>query len=207
MLFTLYESFWKDEYWLPSGYTWADLEDSDGITYPHPKDLLAVIPTTFVLLVIRYVSERFIGLPLSKALGVRDSIRTKPIPNPILESFFQTHSKSPTKLNHLASQCSLSMRQAERWFRHRRNQERPLLSKKFSETCWRFLFYFCSLSGGFLIFYNPLNPALYWWYIMEISFYFSLLLTLSFDIKRKSNRGHHSHVRKKISRKKSLSSL
>ncbi|KAM9099720.1 ceramide synthase 4-like [Sarcophilus harrisii] len=204
MLFTLYESFWKDEYWLPSGYTWADLEDSDGITYPHPKDLLAVIPTTFVLLVIRYVSERFIGLPLSKALGVRDSIRTKPIPNPILESFFQTHSKSPTKdeLNHLASQCSLSMRQAERWFRHRRNQERPLLSKKFSETCWRFLFYFCSLSGGFLIFYNktwlsqpethlhgypkqPLNPALYWWYIMEISFYFSLLLTLSFDIKRK----------------------
>ncbi|XP_051828425.1 ceramide synthase 4-like [Antechinus flavipes] len=204
MLVTLYESFWKDEYWLPSGYTWADLEDSDDITYPHPKDLLAVIPTTLVLLVIRYVSERFIGLPLSKALGVRDPIRTKATPNPILESFFQTHSKNPTKdeLSHLANQCSLSLRQAERWFRRRRNQERPLLSKKFSETCWRFLFYCCSFSGGFLVFHNqtwlsqpvthlngypkqPLHPVLYWWYMMEMGFYFSLLLTLPFDIKRK----------------------
>ncbi|XP_074140091.1 ceramide synthase 4-like [Sminthopsis crassicaudata] len=204
MLVTLYESFWKDEYWLPSGYTWADLEDSDDIKYPHPKDLLAVIPTTFVLLVIRYISERFIGLPLSRVMGIRDPIRTKATPNPILESFFQTHSKRPTKdeLSQLASQCSLSTRQTERWFRLRRNQERPLLSKKFSETCWRFLFYCCSFSGGFFVFCKknwisqpislligypkqPLEPALYWWYVMELGFYFSLLLTLSFDVKRK----------------------
>ncbi|XP_068954250.1 ceramide synthase 4-like [Petaurus breviceps papuanus] len=156
MLATLYKLFWKDEYWIPPGYTWADLEDSDGITYPHPKDLLATIPLTFVLMIIRYGTVRFIGLPLCRALGVNDPLRIKATPNPILESFFQTQSKNPKKdeLSHLASQCSLSVRQAERWFRHRRNQERPLLSKKFSESCSRFLFYSCSSFGGLLIFYN-----------------------------------------------------
>ncbi|XP_043834258.1 ceramide synthase 4-like [Dromiciops gliroides] len=212
MLANMYESFWKDEYWMPPGYTWADLEDSDGITYPHPKDLLAVIPLTFVLIVVRYASERLIGLPLSRAMGVRDPFRIKATPNPILESFFQTQRKNPGKdeLNHLASQCGLSERQAERWFRHRRNQERPLMSKKFSETCWRFLYYCCTFFGGLFIFFNkgwfrepetmwigypkqPLHPGIYWWYLSELSFYFSLLLTLSFDVKRKDYQGHVIH--------------
>ncbi|XP_043833786.1 ceramide synthase 4-like [Dromiciops gliroides] len=204
MLATLYESFWKSEYWIPPGYTWADLEDSDGITYPHPKDLLAAIPLTFVLIVIRYATERIIGLNLSKALGIHDPLRIKATPNPILESFFRTQNKNPKKdeLNQLASQCSLSVRQVQRWFRRRRNQERPLMSKKFSEACWKFLFYSTSFFDGLLIFYNetwfgqpetvwngypkkPLQPAIYWWYLLELSFYLSLLLTLSLDVKRK----------------------
>ncbi|XP_068955572.1 ceramide synthase 4-like isoform X1 [Petaurus breviceps papuanus] len=204
MLNTLYKSFWKAEYWLPPGYTWADLEDSDGITYPHPRDLLAAIPLTFVLIIIRYGIERIIGLPLSRALGVHDPVRIKATPNHILESFFQTQNKNPKKneLSHLASQCRLSVRQTERWFRRRRNQERPLLSKKFSEACWKFLFYSTSFFDGLLIFYNkpwfgqpetvwngypkqPLQPSIYWWYLWELSFYFSLLLTLTFDVKRK----------------------
>ncbi|XP_072457061.1 ceramide synthase 4-like isoform X3 [Notamacropus eugenii] len=101
-------------------------------------------------------SHRFIWLSLGRALGVRDSIRIKATPNPILESFFQTQSKNPKKdeLDHLASQCSLSVRQAERWFLHRRNQKRPLLSKKFSESCSKFVFYSCSSFGGLFIFCN-----------------------------------------------------
>ncbi|XP_020833859.1 ceramide synthase 4-like [Phascolarctos cinereus] len=212
MLETLYESFWNTEYWLPSGYTWADLEDSDGITYPHPKDLLAAIPLTFVLIVIRYGTERAIGLPLSRALGIRDPIRISAAPNPILESFFRKQRKNPEKyeLSHLASQCGLSLRQTERWFRHRRNQERPLLSNKFSQCCSRFLFYSCSFFGGLLIFCNetwfgqpetvwdgypkqPLQPAIYWWYLLELSFYLSLLITLTLDVKRKDFIGQVIH--------------
>ncbi|XP_074061117.1 ceramide synthase 4-like [Macrotis lagotis] len=204
MLTTLYKSFWKDEYWFPPGYTWADLEDSDGITYPHPKDLLTAIPLIFVLLIFRFILERAIGLPLSKVLGVRDTLRIKVTPNPILESFFQTRSKNPKKdeLGHLASQCNLSVRQAERWFRCRRNQERPLLTKKFTESFWKFSFYSCSFFGGLFTLYNetwfsqpettwigypkqPLQFAIKWWYILEFSFYLSLILTLCFDVKRK----------------------
>ncbi|XP_072457062.1 ceramide synthase 4-like isoform X1 [Notamacropus eugenii] len=212
MLDTLYKSFWNAEYWIPTGYTWTDLEDSDDIIYPHPKDLLATIPMTFVLIVIRYFTERAIGLPLSRALGVRDPIRIKATPNPILESFFRTQRKNPEKyeLNHLASQCGLSMRQTECWFRRRRNQERPLISKKFSESCWRFLFYSCTFFGGLLIFCNktwfgqpetvwdeypkqPLQPVIYWWYLLELSFYISLLLTLTLDVKRKDFMGQVIH--------------
>uniref|UniRef100_A0A5F8GPR7 Homeobox domain-containing protein n=1 Tax=Monodelphis domestica TaxID=13616 RepID=A0A5F8GPR7_MONDO len=193
MLVTLYESFWKDEYWLPPGYTWADLEDSDGITYPHPKDLLAVIPLTFLLIVIRYVFERAIALPLGRAMGVRDPFRIKATPNPILESFFWNQNRNPKELNHLASQCGLSVRQTQYWFRYRRNQERPLISKKFSEACWKFSFYSSTFFGGFFVFYNvsigsfdpqPLQPTIYLWYLMELSFYFSLIFTLTFDVKR-----------------------
>ncbi|XP_074157688.1 ceramide synthase 4-like [Sminthopsis crassicaudata] len=212
MLTTLYESFWNTEYWIPPGNTWADLEDSDGIIYPHPKDLLATIPLTFVMTIIRYGIERMVGLPLSRAFGVRNPIRIKATPNPILESFFQSQRKNPEKyeLNRLASQCNLSVRQVERWFRHRRNQERPLISKKFSEACWRFLFYSCSFFGGFLIFCNetwfsqpetvwngypkqPLKTTIYWWYLLELSFYLSLLLTLTLDVKRKDFIGQVIH--------------
>ncbi|XP_068955584.1 ceramide synthase 4-like isoform X2 [Petaurus breviceps papuanus] len=145
MLNTLYKSFWKAEYWLPPGYTWADLEDSDGITYPHPRDLLAAIPLTFVLIIIRYGIERIIGLPLSRALGVHDPVRIKATPNHILESFFQTQNKNPKK---------------KPWFGQ-------------PETVW----------NGYPK--QPLQPSIYWWYLWELSFYFSLLLTLTFDVKRK----------------------
>lgn len=36
----------------------------------------------------------------------------------------------------LAKQCDLSVRKVEKWFRHRRNMDRPSLSKKFSEAWW-----------------------------------------------------------------------
>uniref|UniRef100_A0A4X2ME66 Homeobox domain-containing protein n=1 Tax=Vombatus ursinus TaxID=29139 RepID=A0A4X2ME66_VOMUR len=136
MLVSLYDCFWNDRYWFPKEYSWADLEDSDGAIYPHPKDLLAVIPLTFVLIIVRYIIERAVGLPLSRLMGVQDGHRIKASHNPILESFFQTQSQNPkeSQLSHLATQCSLSLREVQRWFRRRRKQKRPLLSKKFSEA-------------------------------------------------------------------------
>ncbi|XP_043834392.1 ceramide synthase 4-like [Dromiciops gliroides] len=212
MLANLYQWFWKDEYWLPPGYTWADMEDSNGVTYPHPKDLLATIPLAFIFVIIRYGFERNIAICLSKVMGVRDHPRLKAAPNPILESFFQTQSWNPQEdqLSHLASQCGLSVRETQRWFRQRRNQERPNLTKKFCESSWRFFFYFSSLFGGILTIYNetwfwestkcfegypkqPLKTGIYCWYLLEISFYHSLLLTLPFDVKRKDTKEQVIH--------------
>uniref|UniRef100_A0A5F8GHY6 Homeobox domain-containing protein n=1 Tax=Monodelphis domestica TaxID=13616 RepID=A0A5F8GHY6_MONDO len=187
MLSNLYHWFWKDENWLPAGYTWTDIEDANGVTYPHPKDLLATIPLAFMLVIVRYSFERTVGVLLSRVMGVRDHLRLKPDPNPILESFFQTQSQNPkeAQLSHLASQCHLSVRQTQRWFRRRRNQARPNLTKKFCESSWRLFFYFSSSFGIFLAIYNPLKTGLYFCYLLEMSFYQSLLLTLPFDVKRK----------------------
>ncbi|XP_044541307.1 ceramide synthase 4-like [Gracilinanus agilis] len=212
MLSNLYQWFWKDEHWLPSGYTWTDIEDVSGVTYPHPKDLLATLPLAFILVIVRYSFERTIGVLLSRVMGVRDYLRLKPGPNPILESFFQTQSWNPkeAQLSRLASQCDLSVRQTQRWFRRRRNQERPNLTKKFCESSWRLFFYLSSSFGIFLTIYDekwfgdpktcfdrfpkqPLKTGLYCWYLLEMSFYLSLLLTLPFDVKRKDTMAQVIH--------------
>uniref|UniRef100_A0A8C3BMV0 TLC domain-containing protein n=1 Tax=Cairina moschata TaxID=8855 RepID=A0A8C3BMV0_CAIMO len=86
-------------------------------------------------------------------------------------------------------------KKVETWFRHRRAQDRPRLMKKFCEASWRFIFYFTSFFSALALLYDvsmsagrhcdPLLPALGWFYLLELSFYCSLVATLPFDVKRK----------------------
>ncbi|XP_012646255.1 ceramide synthase 4 [Microcebus murinus] len=204
MLSTFNEWLWQDRFWLPPNTSWAQLEDRDGLVYAHPRDMLAALPLALALLALRVTFERFVGLPLSRLLGVRDHTRRPAKPNPTLERHFLTDGPRPKEpqLTLLAAQCGLTLRQTQRWFRRRRNQDRPRLTKKFCEACWRFVFYLCAFVGGVSVLYHEswlwtparcwdnypyqtLKPALYWWYILELGFYISLLITLPFDVKRK----------------------
>ncbi|XP_031194806.1 ceramide synthase 4 [Mastomys coucha] len=204
MPFSLSELLWQEAYWLPPNVTWAQLEDRDGLVFAHPHHVFAALPVALVLVVVRTIFERFVALPLSRWMSVPDPVRRKIKPNPVLEKYFLRMKQSPaeTQMALLASQCGLTLRQTQRWFRRRRNQDRPCLSKKFCEACWRFFFYLCSFVGGTSVLYNEswfwtpalcwenyphqtLNLALYWWYLLELGFYISLLITLPFDIKRK----------------------
>ncbi|CAL8395986.1 unnamed protein product [Boreogadus saida] len=102
----------------------------------------------------------------------------------------------------LARQCGLSQRQIQTWFRHRRNQQRPSNSRKFCEASWRFVFYLVAFTAGLASLIDtkwfwdtrecwngypkqPVPEAHYWYYIMELGFYLSLLLCVSVDVKRK----------------------
>ncbi|KAH0507711.1 Ceramide synthase 4 [Microtus ochrogaster] len=187
MLFSFNEWLWQEKYWLPPNSTWAQLEDRDGLVFAHPHHMLAALPVALVLVAVRIVFERFVALPLSRWMGVRDEIRRQMKPNPVLEKYFLRMGQRPveTQMVLLAAQCGLTLRQTQRWFRRRRNLERPYLSKKFCEASWRFVFYLCSFVGGISVLYHTLNLALYWWYLLELGFYISLLITLPFDIKRK----------------------
>ncbi|XP_048352544.1 ceramide synthase 4 [Sphaerodactylus townsendi] len=107
-----------------------------------------------------------------------------------------------SELTGLAKQCDLQPRQVERWFRYRLNQDRPSLTKKFCESCWRTAFYITSFTTGLAVLYDkswfwdhrecwtgypqqPLVPSIFAYYMLQLSFYFSLVITLPFDVKRK----------------------
>ncbi|XP_068188732.1 ceramide synthase 2a isoform X2 [Antennarius striatus] len=204
MLSRLNEMIWADWLWFPEGHTWADLEDGDGKVYPKPFDLWATIPIALCFLVVRQVFERIVATPLASLLGVHDSKRVYAPANPILESYFLSSSKEPSQSSvvGLSKQTDLSVRQVERWFRQRRNQDRPSKLKKFREASWRFTFYLLAFFAGLAVLIDKpwfhdlkkmwkdfpkmsLLPSQYWYYMIELGFYISLIFSVATDVKRK----------------------
>ncbi|KAM9737972.1 ceramide synthase 2a isoform 1-T1 [Menidia menidia] len=204
MLSRLSEQIWADWIWFPKGHGWNDLKDHDGKVFPKLPDLWATIPIAICFLVIRPIFERTVALPLASLLGVRDKPRLCVRPNPVLESYFCSTSKFPTQssFESLSKQTGCSVRQVQRWFRRRRNQDRPSKVKKFREASWRFTFYFLAFFVGLGVLVDkpwffdmqqvwedfpkmPLLPSQYWYYMIELGFYVSLVFSVASDIKRK----------------------
>ncbi|KAK5911069.1 hypothetical protein CgunFtcFv8_005279 [Champsocephalus gunnari] len=204
MLSRLREQIWADWIWFPEGYGWADLTDHDGKVYPKTQDLWVTIPIALCFLVIRQIFERTVATPLASILGVTDKKRIRASPNPVLEPYFCSTSKNPTQssIEVLSKQSGCSVRQVQRWFRRRRNQERPCKLKKFREASWRFTFYLVAFFAGLAALIDkpwlydmkqvwedfpkmPLLPSEYWYYMIELGFYVSLIFSIASDVKRK----------------------
>uniref|UniRef100_A0A672SGW1 Ceramide synthase 3 n=1 Tax=Sinocyclocheilus grahami TaxID=75366 RepID=A0A672SGW1_SINGR len=182
MIGTISEWLWWDRLWLPGNLTWADLKDEEGLVYARASHLYVTVPYALVFLVVRYVFERLIATPLAASLGVTEKTRYKVEHNAVLEHYFITKSKHPGQadIDGLSKKCSWSSRQVERWFRRRRNQDRPGVLKKFREARYQI----CIRIVVFLLLQSVLDSQ-YWYYILEMSFYFSLVLRITFDVKRK----------------------
>lgn len=204
MLSRLSEIIWADWLWFPEGHSWADLEDHDGKVFPKPHNLWATIPIAFLFLIIRQIFERTVAIPLAALLGVSDKQRVSASPNPALETYFCSTSKDPTQssIERLSKQTGCSVRQVQRWFRRRRNQDRPSKLKKFREASWRFTFYLLAFFAGLAALIDkpwlydmtlmwddfpkmPLLPSQYWYYMIELGFYISLVFSVASDVKRK----------------------
>uniref|UniRef100_A0A8C9HBH0 Sphingosine N-acyltransferase n=1 Tax=Piliocolobus tephrosceles TaxID=591936 RepID=A0A8C9HBH0_9PRIM len=187
---TLYDYFWWERLWLPVNLTWADLEDRDGRVYAKASDLYITLPLALLFLIVRYFFEL--------------KTRLRAPPNATLEHFYLTSGKQPkqVEVELLSRQSGLSGRQVECWFHRRRNQDRPSLLKKFREASWRFTFYLIAFIAGMGAivdkpwFYDmkkvwegyPIQstiPSQYWYYMIELSFYWSLLFIIASDVKRK----------------------
>uniref|UniRef100_A0A8C2B3N5 Ceramide synthase 2a n=1 Tax=Cyprinus carpio TaxID=7962 RepID=A0A8C2B3N5_CYPCA len=206
MLSRLSEWFWNERLWFPGGLGWADLEDHDGITYSKPADLWVTLPIALAFLIIRQIFERTVAIRMAGALGVKEKIRVRAEHNPTLESFFRTTNKNPkqSEIESLGKKTGYSERQIHRWFRRRRNQERPNQMKKFKEARYRTIPCFCLGSYALHIvcvlqkpwFYEmkemwtgfpmlELLPSQFWYYMIELGFYMSLLFSVASDVKRK----------------------
>ncbi|XP_049930112.1 ceramide synthase 2 isoform X2 [Epinephelus moara] len=102
----------------------------------------------------------------------------------------------------LCKKTTWSERRIQVWFKRRRNQERAGLRKRFCEASWRCVFYSFAFVYGVLALYDKpwlynlkevwagfpkqsMLPSQYWYYLLEMGFYLSLLFSLTFDVKRK----------------------
>uniref|UniRef100_A0A4W4HBI8 TLC domain-containing protein n=1 Tax=Electrophorus electricus TaxID=8005 RepID=A0A4W4HBI8_ELEEL len=204
------EWLWKQEYWLPPGITWEDMAQIQGSACPLPRDLLVTLPLAVGFIALRHAFERVAAVPLSRLLGVRDKLRLRVPPAPSLEAFYIRHSRQPTLVTmpkqhsplFLYCLCGLTQKQVQIWFRHRRNQDRPSNTKKFCEASWRFVFYLVSFTAGLASLIDTpwfwdqkecwrgypqqaVEKVHYWYYLTELGFYWSLLLCVSVDVKRK----------------------
>uniref|UniRef100_A0A7N9AR88 Ceramide synthase 2a n=1 Tax=Mastacembelus armatus TaxID=205130 RepID=A0A7N9AR88_9TELE len=186
MLSQLRDMIWSDWIWFPEGHGWADLKNHGGHVFPQTQDLWATIPIAFCFLIIRQIFERKVAIPLASLLGVSDKQRVCAPPNPTLESYFCSTSKHPTQssIDSLSKQTGCSVRQVQRWFRRRRNQDRPSKLKKFQEARYKPWFY--DMKQMWDDFPKmPLLTSQYWYYMIELGFYISLLFSIASDVKRK----------------------
>uniref|UniRef100_A0A3Q3JCL7 Ceramide synthase 3b n=1 Tax=Monopterus albus TaxID=43700 RepID=A0A3Q3JCL7_MONAL len=188
----------------PVNVSWSDLEDSEGHVYAKASQLYGALPCTLCLLIVRHLFERYLATPLADVWGIRDKVRRTVEPNPTLENYFCSQARVPSQadVRSLCKKTSWPEKRVQVWFRRRRNQERPGLRKRFCEASWRCVFYFFAFVGGVLALYDKpwlynlkevwagfpkqsMLPSQYWYYHLEIGFYLSLLLRLTFDVKRK----------------------
>ncbi|XP_008949457.3 ceramide synthase 5 isoform X2 [Pan paniscus] len=196
---------WSERFWLPENVSWADLEGpADGYGYPRGRHILSVFPLAAGIFFVRLLFERFIAKPCALRIGIEDSGPYQAQPNAILEKVFISITKYPDKkrLEGLSKQLDWNVRKIQCWFRHRRNQDKPPTLTKFCESMWRFTFYLCIFYYGIRFLWSspwfwdirqcwhnypfqPLSSGLYYYYIMELAFYWSLMFSQFTDIKRK----------------------
>ncbi|VDM93622.1 unnamed protein product [Onchocerca ochengi] len=159
--------FWDELYWLPRGVSWNDLKSNDTVRYPDIWELTYALKYSLLLLVLRFAVECFAFLPIG---------------------------------------CLFGMIKEPWWLRVKMHLNFCQTSKKkfrrVAEAAWRFLFYLCVWLYGFYILsdqpqlydvtacwrnwpHHPLTNHIWWYYVIETSFYCSLIVSsLLFDIRR-----------------------
>jgi len=194
---SLVATFWSPSIWLPPNITWADFEGRPDFAQFH--HLLVPFPLALVLVLVRLLFERGVFRPLGSWLGIANPPRRLPEVQPVLEAAWKSKRWNSQELSR---RIGWSERQVERWQRRKRQENRPTPLDKFAETGWRWLFYFTAhvVSVGALwdrpwvwntahCWYNypfhPLDPTVWWHYMLEMAFYWSLFFTQFFDVKRK----------------------
>ncbi|KAF6024670.1 hypothetical protein EB796_017032 [Bugula neritina] len=204
--------FFNKEFWLAENVTWKDLENNpdDGIYKAQPADLWAVFPTAIVIFIARHLFENFVAKPFAQYHGVSEK-KAYATPNPHLERIYRQSSyPSQHVVEQAVKQTDLTEKQVQRWLRRRRNQSRPTDMTKFTETAWRCFFYVAIFIYGLCTLYNKsylwdvkdcwrghpfqhVTNDVYWYYVIEIGFYVTLLFSQFADVQRKDFWGQFLH--------------
>jgi len=204
---TASEWFWSPKIWLPPNVTWETFDQIEEVDDVHQfarfSDLIYPLPICVIMLMLRATVERYIFKPLGLKLGLKEQKKRVAEENPVLERAYKTKGKiSEKEVDALAFETQLTPLQVERWLRLRRRSSVPSKLQKFQETGWRWLFYISALLYGiFCLWEKPwfrdirlcwqdyplhkVEPDVRVYYMVELSFYWTLSISQFFDVKRK----------------------
>lgn len=199
------DTFWSTKVWLPPNTTWADIAPGSrpDVNHADYRDLIWPLPLALVMIVLRYLLESYWLAPVGKSIGIKSTRPKKASPNPLLENAYTKNSRLKHKmLVALSKQTDMTERQIERWWRLRRNQDKPSTLVKFCENSWRCIYYTYSFVYGVIILWDKtwfwdikhcwygyphqsVDNDVWWYYMISMSFYWALTASQFFDVKRK----------------------
>ncbi|XP_055706310.1 ceramide synthase 6 [Phlebotomus papatasi] len=199
------DTFWSPGIWLPPNVTWADIAPGarPDVNYADYTHLIYGLPLALVVLSIRYTLERFWLAPIGKSLGIKSSRPKRAANIPDLEEAYSQCSRIKHKtVVTLSKKLDMSERQIERWWRHRRAQDKPSTLVKFCENSWRCIYYTYSFIYGIVVLWNKpwlwninncwydyphqsVDNDIWWYYMISMAFYWSLTISQFRDVKRK----------------------
>ncbi|KAJ8950754.1 hypothetical protein NQ318_011247 [Aromia moschata] len=202
---TFMNTFWSEYIWLPPNITWADIAPNASMDIQHTdyRDLFFPLPMALIILGLRYLLEKYWFGPVGISLGIKDTRPKKAPENPVLEKAYAQSKKWKHKqMQGLAKQLDMSERQVERWLRLRKGQNKPSTLTKFCENSWRCLYYTFSFTYGITVLWDKpwlwdinecwngfphqnVTSDIWWYYMISMSFYWSLCVSQFFDVKRK----------------------
>eukprot|EP00064_Thunnus_orientalis_P015658 superscaffoldBa00002945_g15713 len=179
--------FWNERFWLPENVSWVDLEHPPpGMEYPRVGQILYALPLAVGVFLLRLLFERLVAKPCAHILQIQAGVHRQAQPNAVLERVYQSKTCPDTRqLEGLSKQLDWDVRKIQRWFRIRRNQDKPSMQKKFCESMWRFTFYLGIFIYAIHHLWTPLSPGQYNHYVAELAFYWSLMFSQFIDVKRK----------------------
>jgi len=200
----IFDNFWDESIWLPPNITWKDVEPRDGL-YTNFYDLWYPLPIAAFIVVLRSMVERHLFKPLGLSLGIKDSKHVSPAPHPVLEREFNASRRDKQHvidLQKLSADLKMSRRQIEYWLKRRRLQGKPTTLVKFCETGWRWLYYSAAFIYGIVVLWDKpwlwniqhcwydyphheVPGEVWWYYMVELAFYWSLSISQFVDVKRK----------------------
>ncbi|XP_014211823.1 ceramide synthase 6 [Copidosoma floridanum] len=194
--------FWSPDVWLPPNVTWDNIAPTPENRFADYRHLVYPIPMALVVLVLRYALERFCFSPFGRYIGIKSNSSKKAPPNAILDKAYNGKKIKQKQITALAKQLDWTERQVERWLRLRRAQDKPSKLTKFCESSWRCLYYTSAFLTGLYILwdkpwlwdinhcyygypYHSVSNDVWWYYMLSMSFYWSLSFSQFFDVKRK----------------------
>ncbi|XP_063693358.1 ceramide synthase 6-like [Bolinopsis microptera] len=178
----------------------------EGYVYPSMKEVRIAIVLAVVLTICRFTFERLIAEPIGRWFGLRHKLGGTPAgPNAKLEAMIEKNKKPTSEQIVAAAQdADMEIRTVEIWVRRKQRELMPSKLNKFKEALWRLFFYTTAFSYGVSVLWPEeflwntqlcwvgfpdltwaVKKSLYYYYLLEGSFYLSLMVSQFMDTKRK----------------------